>query len=272
MIPDQWQHLCFSVSLQRVKIVLNGEIVCDEPAKLDSKEITHEKMWIGGMNVNSWHIDRRIEGTLTDVNVWNRSLEFQHLLSMTSNGKMDNVPPPDVFSWTTFEIQSNTSCIEYIIKDEDYDLFEEKHQENVLVEHLTDFNTSNYLCQAFGGKLLVPKSDQDIDEVGFLMEQSEKCFITYLGLLKVNDTTVEDLSGVAASYIKWGLNQPNGKEMQKCIAVYDSSIVDERCHLDACFACQIKAKNIFTLRGNLSKSIERKYFVDITTKQVEIRI
>ena len=271
MMPDQWQHLCFSVSLQQVKIVLNGEIVCNEPVTLDSEEIAHEIMWIGGMKVNSWHIDRRIEGTLTDVNVWNRSLEIQYLLSITSNGKMDTtVPAADIFSWIKFELQSNTSCVEYIIKDEHYDFYEEKHEENVLVEHLSDFNTSNYLCQALGGNLLVPRNDQDIDEIDALMDQSGKCLEAFLGLLKVNGSMVEDLIGEAASYMKWGKNQPNGKEFQKCIAIYDSSIVDERCDIDACFACQMKAK-IFTLRGNLSKSMERRYFVNIKTKQVEIR-
>ena len=146
--PDQWQHYCISVSSSQVKIVLNGEIVCNEPVTLDSEEIAHEIMWIGGMKVNSWHIDRRIEGTLTDVNVWNRPLEIQYLLSITSNGKMDTtVPAADVFSWIKFELQSNTSCVEYIIKDEHYDFYEEKHEENVLVEHLSDFNTSNALAQ-----------------------------------------------------------------------------------------------------------------------------
>ena len=42
--PDQWQHFCMSVSLHQVKIVLNGEILCNATVNLRSKEIKYDKI------------------------------------------------------------------------------------------------------------------------------------------------------------------------------------------------------------------------------------
>ena len=270
MKPDQWQHICFSVSLYEVKIAMNGNILKKETVNFSAEEVTNDKLWIGGMQDNKWYTDRRMEGLVTDVHVWSQSLEFQQLISITSNHKLDISPSPDLFTWAKFKMQLNTSCIEYMSIDGNDELFNEKIQRNVLMEYQTDIDSSNYFCQANSGKLLVPNTMQELEELDSYIQRSDLCTVAFLGLKKINDTMVVDLDGKAAPLVKWGPKTPNGKTIQQCISLWESSFEDVRCHKEYCFACRIKSKNIFTLRGNLS-NIEREYFVDMTNKETDIR-
>ena len=203
--PDEWQNLCISVSVyhNQIKIVMNGEILFDEKeVDLSNKKVLSDKLWLGGSGGSKpWFTNRRLEGTITDMHLWNESLSFDFLKSITKTGTIITAPVPDLFSWSTFEMESNISCVEYIMKDE---LFHEKSQTNILIEYLADFNSANYLCQAFGGKLLVPKTDQELNELSSLIHQSENCFYAFLGLKKFNQTMAIDLNGKIASFVKWG--------------------------------------------------------------------
>ena len=276
--PDQWQHLCLSVSSKskQVQIVMNGLILQNETMDYTSEEITNDKMWIGGMAPvvdYPWKEERRMEGAITEVNIWNETLGAKHLISITSNHMVvsNATQPSALYLWQTLKVQSNTSCIEYIKRDRNDESFNENPQKNVLIQYLADINTSNYLCQAFGGELLVPKRDQDLHEVSSLLNQADKCSLAFLGLKKINKTSVVDIDGQIASFVKWHKTQPNGKDIEQCVAVWNSAFYDVECHDKYCFACQIKGKIIFTLRGNLSDISEREFFVDMTKKQTEIR-
>ena len=266
--PDQWQHFCLSVSSKQVQIVMNGFILQNETMDYTSEQITSDEMWIGGIVGDKVYEDRRMEGAITEVHVWNETLESKYLVSITSLNVGPTVTlPPASFSWQTLKMQSNTSCIEYIMLDGIDESFHENSQKNVLIEHLADFNSSNYLCQAFGGKLLVPKTDHDLNEVSSLINQSDKCSHALLGLKKINKTTVVDSDDQIASFVKWRKTQPNGKDIEQCVVVWKTEFDDTGCHNKYCFSCQIRAKIIFTLRGNLSDAIEREFFVDMTKKK-----
>ena len=152
------------------------------------------KMWFGGTQGNSkWYQDTRLEGLITDVNVWSESLEFQNLISITTRkstwvqSRRNTVlpPTPDLFLWPTFKIQPNTSCVKYLtLEDENNELFQKNQEQNILIEYLTDFDSSYFLCQAIGGELLVPRNMQELKEVTSLVQESEKCDGALLGLKK----------------------------------------------------------------------------------------
>ena len=270
--PDQWQHLCFSVSSSQVQIVLNGVIL--KVKTMHYTEVTFEKLWIGGILENKGYEKNRMEGRITGIHIWNETLEVKYLVSITSNNIGPNfMPPPALFSWQTLKMQSNTSCIEYIMLDGNDELFKKISEKNVLMEYLTDFYSSNYLCHAFGGKLLVPKTDKDLNEIKSFLIDSNLCSHALVGLKKINKTTVVDIDGQIAPFVKWHKTQPNGEEIEQCVSVYRNGYqFDIGCSDKKCFACQIKAKIIFTLRGNISDIIEREFFVDMTQKQkLEIR-
>ena len=203
IIPDEWHHLCLAISLNQIKIVLNGEILLNKTINLSSSndEIhtsimkvknNNGKMWFGGTQGNSkWYQDTRLEGLITDVNVWSESLEFQNLISITRKStwvqsrRNTVLPTPDLFLWPTFKIQRNTSCVQYLtLEDENNELFQKNHEQNILIEYLTDFDSSYFLCQAIGGELLVPRNMQELKEVTSLVQESEKCDGALLGLKK----------------------------------------------------------------------------------------
>ena len=276
--PDQWQHLCFSASSNHVLIVMNGVLLKNET--IHYTDITFGRMWIGGFLGNKFYEERRMEGAITEVHIWNETLEASYLVSITSNAVVASniIQPPALFSWQKLKVKYNTSCIEYIMLDRNDESFDENSEKIALMDHLADFDTSNYLCQAFGGKLLVPKTDQDLIELGSLLNQSSKCsnqasWNAFVGLKKINKTSVVNIDGQISSFVKWQKTQPNGKEIEKCVKVWkDGFEYDTPCYHKYCFACQIKAKIRFTLRGNISDAIEREFFVDMTQKQkIEIR-
>ena len=189
IIPNEWQHLCLAISLNQIKIVLNGEILLNKTINIISSDEQNGKMWFGGSQGSSkWYKDTRLEGLITDVNIWNQSLEFCNLISITTRKSpidIEVLPTPDLFLWSTFEIQSNTSsCVEYLILEENNELFQKNHQQINLIEYLTDFDSSYFLCQAIGGELVVLKNLKELNEVTLLVQQSEKCDGALLGLMK----------------------------------------------------------------------------------------
>ena len=49
--PDEWQHICFAVSMNQIKIALNGEILFnDEVVNLITNEIKNTTLWIGELD------------------------------------------------------------------------------------------------------------------------------------------------------------------------------------------------------------------------------
>ena len=189
IIPDEWQHLCLGISLNQIKIVLNGEILLNKTVNIISSDEQNGKMWFGGSQGSSkWYKDTRLEGLITDVNIWNQSLEFQNLISITTRKSPTNtavLPTPDLFFWSTFEIQYNTSsCVEYLTLEENNELFQKNNEKNNLIEYLTNFDSSYFLCQAIGGELVVLKNLEELNEVTLLVQQSEKCDGALLGLKK----------------------------------------------------------------------------------------
>ena len=166
--PDEWQHICFAVSMNQIKIALNGEILFnDEVVDLITNEIKNTTLWIGGIGKSKVHdADNkiRLQGTMTDVHFWNESLGMDHLTSITKSGssQLSDLPViPHLFSWPSLKMESNTSCSEYFIVDRD-EIQSDPPEKVLLVEKQKDFDFSNYICQAYGGRLYVPENDNDL--------------------------------------------------------------------------------------------------------------
>ena len=276
--PDEWHHICLSISRNQFIIVLNGQILLNEKVDIVTKEILNPDLWLGGTNSTSKHyLDRRFVGLITDVHLWSQSLTIEDIVSITETNTISNTSFPDLFTWPTFEIKSNTTCIEYLVKDDNDELLQNKPPQKImLVEDLKNFDSSNYLCQAYGGKLFVPESYADLSKISLLFEQSSgNCNSAYLGLKKsINLVNVTDLDSNIISFVNWGKNQPNGKEYQQCIRIKKDTFYDDvTCFYENCFLCKIPTKNIYKLRGQIPKGIEEKYSVGfgLTSKDTKIR-
>ena len=269
--PDSWQYICLAISSIQTKIVWNGEILFSNPKVDVSKEkIKVTKIWLGGALFFDWETNRRFEGMIAKAEFWNIALQDDDLISITTNDKpIISSTKYDLLSSTT--TSKNSSCIDYLILDENDVLFQGSLSENHLIEYKTDFQSSNYMCEGYGGNLTLPKNEEDMKTLGNLIQQSEVCEFPFLGLKKSGNEEIVDLEGNPVYYLKWHLNQPNGGETQLCINTWDSYVNDVPCDKKRCFFCQIPEKTLFILRGPIPTNTDRKYFVTMSRKLTEIR-
>ena len=193
------------------------------------------------------------------------------MISITNNEK--TVISSAKYNLLSVTTPKNSSCTDYLVLDENDILFQQSQSEKlILVEYKTDFDSSKYLCEGYGGKLTLPKKEEDMKTLGHLIQQSEVCEFPFLGLKKSCDENIVDLKGNVISYLQWAPNQPNGGEFQQCISTNSHSIINDlECQFKKCFFCQIPEKSRFILRGPLISDIERKYFVTMNMKYTEIQ-
>ena len=268
--PDSWQSICLTISSTNIKIVWNGEIILSDP-KLDlpTAKMNDTKLWLGGALFSDRDPNRRFEGMIANAYFWNYTLQDVYLISITTKNKFTlSAAKYDLLSNKT---SKNSSCINYLNFNENDVLFQGSQPENLLIEYKTDFDSSNYLCKGFGGNLTVPKNEEDMKTLGYVIELSEVCNSPFLGLRKSSNEEILDPKGNLVPYLKWHLKQPNGGESQKCINTWDSYINDEQCDHKHCFFCQVPEKSLFILRGPIPADTERKYFVTIKRNYTEVR-
>ena len=187
---------------------------------------------------------------------------------------MQKIGIENLFSWSEFKLEYPSSCLEYQTLDEDDDFFLKTFddEEILLIEHKTNFGSAKYFCKAFGGKLITPQNDYEIEKVSSHIRNSKMCTRAYIGATKDDDGKLVDLNGNDVSFARWYVGEPNGKTYEKCIAVVSSpNYTDINCLEQNCFACQMPTKNIFSLRGNIPTNMERHYYVSFTGKKIEIR-
>ena len=150
--PDSWQHLCLAVSENLIQLVLNGEIVHEAASNTLKENINETILYLGGEN-NLRRTYRRFEGTITDAHLWNKSLNMNHLIMITTRDEtIKSIPAPALFFWNNFKPTNSTSCIAYETLNENDDLFKETFNDKniLLIEHMTTFDSANYFYKAFG--------------------------------------------------------------------------------------------------------------------------
>ena len=182
--PTKWQHICFALSMSHIKVVINGVSNEVEDFNLVTKETQDTTLWFGvdkTPGINDHNLSRLV-GTMTDIHLWNVSLGIDALTSITLNGKKTDAPLPDLFMWPPLDAKSNMPCYEYLNVDENDGLLQNDPPEEImLIENHENFASSNYLCQAYGGNLFIPKNDGDLSKLTSLIKESN-CSYSYLGL------------------------------------------------------------------------------------------
>ena len=166
--PDSWQYVCLAISSIQTKIVWNGEILFSNPIVDVSKEkIKATRIWLGGASFSIQETNRRFEGIIANPNFWNYSLQDDDLILITTNNNETVISKYDLLSNIT---PKNSSCLDYLILDENDVLFQahNQHAHNILIEYKTDFDSSNYLCNGYGGNLTLPKNEEDLISLGHL--------------------------------------------------------------------------------------------------------
>ena len=279
LVPDRWLNVCMAVKDNGIVIlVLNGEIIFEASLKGSSYK-NETNLWLGGSNVAYW-MYRRLEGAMTEIHLWNKSLNIDDLNLITTNRKESHlISVPALFSWKSFMLTPSCPCIDYQVLDENDDIFRDSFKEEaiVLIEHAAPFNSANQFCKGFGGKFLVPK---DVNELGFIyslvMQKSDKCPSSnaFIGLMKINATKLVDVDDNLAPFVRWKSAEPNGEDYEECVGVSiysNNSFIDINCFIKRCFVCLMATRKIYSLRGNVPLNIERNYSVSISGKETKIR-
>ena len=86
--------------------------------------------------------------------------------------EVKNIPIADLFSWKSISTDtSNSTCVNFVMIEKDAEYCERSYPKRIaVIEYQTNFEASNYMCQAFGGRLFLPKSDNDSEELGSLIK------------------------------------------------------------------------------------------------------
>ena len=172
ILPESWQYVCLVVTSIQIKVVWNGELLYKQHYKfeLPKEVIKNTKLWLGGALFHD--VNRRLEGMIANAKFWNNALQDDDLISITTNNK--RVISSAKYDLLSSTIPKNSSCIDYLILDENDYLFQDhnKHVHNILIEYKTDFDSSNFICQGYGGNLTLPKNEEDLKTLGNLIKQS----------------------------------------------------------------------------------------------------
>ena len=161
--PDQWQHLCYTVTSKEIHVVMNGEVLLNQMQDCPKCTLLQPKLSLGTY---------RFQGKITEVYLWSHALALDKLISLTTTCDAKNIPIPDLFSWKSISTDAtNTTCFNYGIIEKDAEFCERSYpKRNAVIEYKTNFETSNYMCQSFGGRLFLPKSNNDTEELGSLIK------------------------------------------------------------------------------------------------------
>ena len=278
LVPDDWHHICMAVTDYGItKLVLNGEFIY-EALLIGANKKIETNLWLGGSNISHLQ-DLRFEGAMTDIYLWNKSLNIDDLILITTGKKSSHsILAPTLFSWKTSKITASCPCIEYEKIDGSDGLFKDGFTEKaiIMIEHKTTFDSANKFCKGFGGNFLVPQDSNEIDFVSSLIMKSDRCQEAFVGLFKINVTMLVDINHSIAPYVHWNDYEPNGGEYEECIAINlhylpNSYFNDANCFRKICFVCLMTTKMIFSLRGNIPSNIERNYVVSMFGKETKIK-
>ena len=276
LVPDDWYHICMAVTDYGItKLVLNGEFIYEALLKGASKNI-ETNLWLGGSNILNLNF-LRLDGSMTDIYLWNKSLNIDDLMLITTGKKSSHsISAPALFSWKTFKITASCPCIEYRKIDGNDELFKDSFTEKeiILFEHKTTFDSANQFCKGFGGNFMVPQDSNEIGFVHSLIKKSDICQQPFVGLFKINATMLVDVNHTIAPFVHWNDYEPNGGEYEECISINlksNNSFNDVNCFRRSCFVCLMTTKKIYSLRGEIPLNIERNYLVSMSGKETKIR-
>ena len=145
---------------------MNGEVLLNQTQDCQNCTLLQPKLLLGGAEPH------RLQGKITEVYLWSHALALDKLISLTTTCDAKNIPIPDLFSWKSISTDAtNTTCFNYGMIEKDAEFCERSYPKRIaVIEYRTNFETSNYVCRAFGGSLFVPKSNNDREELGSLIK------------------------------------------------------------------------------------------------------
>ena len=179
-----WNHVCwvYDSHNQCHNIFYNGVDVgkeCDDPKKIrkwtsipGSKYLSMHSFVIGQEQdeVGTYKFDYRqtINGDITEVNIWSRLLSKEIISAIADCRSFKN---GDIISWAFDKFSFNNVTGE---KVQDLSTLCKEEKTIIISTQKQTFKKARDICQIHGGRLVVPKSKEENDEVIQLLSKHER--------------------------------------------------------------------------------------------------
>ena len=278
-----WNHICWSYSgVSSINLLFfNGDLVGEFETRLpdrsmvklpvhDSRKSVASAFIIGqDQDIISGAFDsaESFIGEISELNMWSPMLDSDSIRLMA---KCLSFEQGNIVSWDKRSWQIT------IAKTEDLNypqvLCEERKQLTIFPQP-TSFSHASYMCQMYGGELVVPRSEIQNDEVIKLllkhrnacMNQKEGSSITegksiWLGFERVGYEWVTMTDRIALTTLNFSKLIQSGVQMEMgCTFMYQdgtwgASFSQTLCNsMQLCYICEIRVTPIFTLKGLCAK-------------------
>ncbi len=294
VLPNQWQHFCFSFTKSSsdqgfsLHFVLNGKLLHDDltglpPLNMSVTRLNQDgiSLGLGGKTADLFLNDKGLRlslfhGQITGLKIWSTSLTIDTMIAVTgrdclnkgrllsNNGLIFDVETlAKTFSDNAYVTKTWTP-VESICRADTSAIYR-------LSTMRVSYHESVHICQSTGGTLLIPKNFNHLNNVMKVAVESKldvfesRCSgVIWVGGYKWDDNVFRDWDGKEIPYLPFLKGQPNGRDIQKCLAASNRGgeylYWDDSCSKTWCFICELKRGNsIFSFRGSLPDDIDREY-------------
>ena len=154
--PFRWHHICFRSDQETFEVAIDGKQWSqNNHSKIKIEPTSFSQLYIGSMN-NKWSYGdgSNLDGELSELNVWNKSLT--NIKNLTKNcGKPEILP--DTLNWSDINpsmVEGNHDEIE--MKQICYQ--NDKESSYRLMLHMQNLDGAFHTCKTLNGTLAFPKS------------------------------------------------------------------------------------------------------------------
>ncbi|XP_063869703.1 uncharacterized protein LOC135105499 [Scylla paramamosain] len=255
----RWYHLCFTYNHTSflIQTFLDGKVV--QHAYYDvGRPVFGDYIGVG----NGQAITESYSGVITQVNVWDKVLSDEEILSI-AHCKAD--PQGNFVSWEAGWTLYNATA-------EDVPLARLCHEEQERIYFWFPDTTdaeAQYVCEALGTHLPIVTS---LEETLYLYElvktmwpDSDHCPVYYWSSL--NDKEEEDVwvhsynTSLIDTTSFWAPNEPNGGRYENCVAINYFGTIDDDCAWKRCALCTFTEPQRFSFLGTCEPELRNVYFV-----------
>ena len=253
---QHWTSVCFVVDTHEsipINIYLNGDLQ-KTTSIIKTVNLYDKNTQLFKSSDNIWN---SFIGSLTDFNIWNKTLSDEDIQNFTTCSS--SIDEGKVFDWKQAEFD-NSKNIEVTTADtEDICKTEPEYIYVASLDKKNFFDSLDYCSEVLGGNMAVIENEKIlnkiIDAFESLPDWESKCFVRFwTGFTKqkweqlfknpINNQTIDN--------IKWMPDEPRSLDADEYCAMYDTSTkasLNKECLHLKCPICRVPLLNKYMLRG-----------------------
>ncbi len=293
LMPKRWYRYCvaYNADIQRLEIVLDGVLLPDYIGKVNPMNLSLSSLSAQGLSfgfdkygvINNNSLTTNLfHGTMSAVNIWSKALTPDEMIRLQngycSKSTIDNLSysRPDIFDWSSVNGWNLASTQVEVTGSQNMCNLDRKSGSR-LYPVKKYFDDAPLICSSLGGHLAVPEDQEHLESLlhpwhkqdpdGSNTALDNVCSnIAWIGIHKKdgNDSHYVDINGNTSKFLPFLKGQPNGREVQTCLALTASNggifYYDDQCQTSLCTLCEVELEDLrFILRGQLPFNIDREF-------------